>query len=207
MDNLIISVGRQIGSGGNEIAQMLAREFSCKFYDKEIINLAAEKSGFNPKIFERNDESHGIIQSVGGFVEKLFNPYSNSISSENLFQIQSEVIFKIGKTENCVIMGRCADYILRNNPQLFSIFITADEEDRCKEVAKRLNSDIETARHFITKHEAERARYYNYFTSKTWGAAQNYDICINSSILGWEGTARLLSSIIRKKYNLLTLQA
>ena len=80
MDNLIISVGRQIGSGGREIAQMLAREFSCKFYDKEIINLAAEKSGFNPKIFERNDENHGIIQSVGAFVEKLFNPYSNSIS-------------------------------------------------------------------------------------------------------------------------------
>jgi cytidylate kinase len=207
MDNLIISVGRQIGSGGNEIAKMLAHEFGCKFYDKEILNLAAEKSGFSPKIFERNDENHGLIHSASGFFERLFNPYSNSISDENLFQIQSEVIYKIGQNENCVIMGRCADYILRNNPQLFSVFITADEEERCKEVAKRLESDYETARRFIAKHEAERANYYNYYTSKTWGAAQNYDVCINSSILGWEGTARLLSSIIRKKFNLLTLQA
>jgi cytidylate kinase len=207
MDNLIISVGRQIGSGGCEIAQMLAKEFGCKFYDKEIINLAAEKSGFNPKVFERCDESHGLIQSVGGFFERLFNPYSNSISSENLFQIQSEVIFKIGKNENCVIMGRCADYILRNNPNLFSVFITADDDVRFKEVARRLDSDYETARKFVLKHETERASYYNYYTSKTWGAAQNYDLCINSSILGWEGTANLISSIIRKKFNLLTLQA
>ena len=116
MDNLIISVGRQIGSGGNEIAKMLAHEFGCKFYDKEILNLAAEKSGFSPKIFERNDENHGLIHSASGFFERLFNPYSNSISDENLFQIQSEVIYKIGQNENCVIMGRCADYILRNNP-------------------------------------------------------------------------------------------
>ena len=86
MDNLIISVGRQIGSGGNEIAKMLAHEFGCKFYDKEILNLAAEKSGFSPKIFERNDENHGLIHSASGFFERLFNPYSNSISDENLFQ-------------------------------------------------------------------------------------------------------------------------
>jgi len=207
MDNLIISVGRQIGSGGCEIAQMLANKFGCKYYDKEILNMAAEKSGFSPKIFERSDESHGVLESVSGFVDKLLNPYQNSISSENLFQIQSEVIFKIGKTENCVIMGRCADYILRNNPNLFSVFISADEDVRCKEMARRLDCDYETAKKYITKHEAERARYYGYYTSKTWGAAENYDVCINSSLLGWEKTADFIAEIIKQKFNLLTLQA
>ncbi len=207
MDNLIISVGRQIGSGGCEIAQMLARKFGCKYYDKEIINMAADKSGFSPQIFEKSDENHGVLESMSGFVEKLFNPYQNSISSENLFQIQSEVIFKIGKTENCVIIGRCADYILRNNPNLFSVFITADEDVRCKEVARRLNCDYEAAKKYITKHEAERARYYGYYTSKTWGAAENYDVCINSSLLGWEKTADFIAEIIKQKFNLLTLQA
>ena len=158
MDNLIICVGRQLGSGGCEIARMLAKEFNCNFYDKELINMAAERSGFSPKIFEVQDENRGLLKSIlGGFSGRLGrmgdNYYGSSISQESLFQIQSEAIFKAAKTESCVFVGRCADYILRKHDRLFSVFITANEDERRKVVAERLGCDTGMAAKFIEKKE------------------------------------------------------
>ena len=203
MDNLIISVGRQLGSGGCDIAKRLAQDFGCKYYDTELINLAAERSGFNPKIFAKQDESHGTLKSLFGSVSgrlgrSMSNFYSNSMSQESLFQIQSEAIWKAAKDDDCVFVGRCADYVLRSKPGLFSIFITADDEVRIKEVAGRLNCDNETARRYIQKKESERANYYNYYTSKKWGAAQSYNLCINSSLFGIDRTAEIIAQIIRE---------
>ena len=204
MDNLIISVGRQLGSGGCEIAKLLARAFNCKYYDHELINMAAERSGFNPKIFERQDENRGTLKSLfGSFSGRLgrstSNFYSNSMSQESLFQIQSEAIWKAAKEDDCVFVGRCADYILRTKPGLFSVFITADDEERTKVVADRLSCDLYTARKFIRQKEAERAKYYNYYTSRHWGKASSYDLCINSSLLGIERTAAIIEQIIRER--------
>lgn len=204
MDNLIISVGRQLGSGGCEIAKKLAADLGCKFYDHELINMAAERSGFNPKIFEQQDESHGTLKTLfgafSGRLGRMFNEfYSNSMSQEELFQIQSEVIFKAAKTENCVFVGRCADYILRNKPGLFSVFITADEAERVRVVAERQKCSESEARRYIERCEAQRTAYYNFYTSKKWGAAASYDLCVNSSMLGWEGTAELIESVIKQK--------
>ena len=161
MDNLIISVGRQLGSGGCEIAKKLAADLGCKFYDRELINMAAERSGFNPKIFEQQDESHGTLKTLfgafSGRLGRMFNEfYSNSMSQEELFQIQSEVIFKAAKTENCVFVGRCADYILRNKQGLFSVFITADDADRVRVVAERQKCSESEARRYIERCEAQR---------------------------------------------------
>ncbi len=202
MDNLIISVGRQLGSGGCEIAKKLALDLGCKFYDTELINLAAEKSGFNPKLFESQDESHGITKSLfGAFSARIGRMssafYNNSLSQESLFQIQSEVIYKAAQKDDCVFVGRCADYILRSKPGLFSVFITADDDVRTKEVAKRRGCSIEEAKRFIERKESQRADYYNYYTSKKWGAAKSYDLCINSSLLGIDRTAELIENIIR----------
>lgn len=201
MDNLIISVGRQLGSGGCEIAKLLAQRFDCKYYDNELINMAAERSGFNPKIFEKQDERHGVLKSLfGSFSGRLgrstSNYYDNAMSQESLFQIQSEVIWRAAKEDNCVFVGRCADYILRNKPGLFSVFITANEDDRVKAVAGRHNCDYDTARKIIQRKETRRANYYNYYTSKRWGASQSYDLCINSSLLGIERTAEVIAQII-----------
>ena len=206
MDNLIISVGRQLGSGGCEIAQLLARTFDCKYYDNELINMAAERSGFSPKIFEKQDERHGTLKSLfstvsGRLGRATANFYSNAMSQESLFQVESEVIWKAAKEENCVFVGRCADYILRTKPGLFSVFITADEDVRINEVAKRYNMDNDTARKFIRQKEASRAKYYNYYTSKVWGAAESYDLCINSSLLGIERTAEFIEQVIKAKLN------
>lgn len=207
MENLIISVGRQLGSGGCEIAELLAEEFHCKFYDKELINLAAERSGFNPKIFERNDESHGRLKSIiGAFSGRMGRIggtlYSNSISPESLFLVQSKVIQQAADQSSCVFVGRCADYILREHPRMFSIFITANDDDRIKTVAERLGCDSATAAKYIEKKEAERASYYDYYTSKKWGASQSYNLCINSSMLGIERTAQTIAKIIRDVYGM-----
>ena len=207
MDNLIISVGRQLGSGGCDIAKKLAKAFDCKYYDHELINLAAKRSGFNPRIFEKQDESHGALKSLfGSFSGRLgrstSNFYRNSMSQESLFQVQSEAIWKAAKEGNCVLVSRCADYILRTKPGLFSIFITADEEVRIKAVSERLNCDLDTARKFIRRKEAERADYYYYYTSRKWGAAENYNLCINSSLLGIDRTADIIEQIIRETKSL-----
>ena len=207
MNNLIICVGRQLGSGGCEIARMLAEEFGCKFYDNELINMAAERSGFSPSIFKSQDENHGILKSIlDGFSGRLGrmseNFYDNSISQESLFQIQSEVIFKAAKEENCVFVGRCADYILRRHETMFSVFITANDAERRKVVASRMGCDEDVAAKFIAKKERQRANYYNYYTSKQWGAAESYDMCINSSLLGWERTAKLIAQVIKDRFQL-----
>lgn len=205
MDNLIISVGRQLGSGGCEIARMLAKDFDCKFYDSELINMAAERIGFNPKLFARHDEHHGALRTffspLTGMMGRMGATfYNNSLSQESLFQVQSEVIWKAAKESPCVFVGRCADYILRKNDHLFSVFITANDDDRIKEVAERLSCDLDTARKYIEKKETERASYYNYYTSKQWGASQSYDLCINSSLLGWQRTAEVIAQIIRERF-------
>ena len=204
-NNMIISVGRQLGSGGCEIAKKLASDLGCRFYDHELINMAAERSGFNPKIFEQQDESHGTLKTLfGAFSGRLGRMsnvfYSNSMSQEELFQIQSEAIFKAAKTENCVFVGRCADYILRKKPGLFSVFITADDNERIRVVADRRKCSIEEARRFVERKEAQRAAYYNFYTSKKWGAAESYDLCINSSLFGWERTAEIIEQIIKKRW-------
>lgn len=207
MNNLIISVGRQLGSGGCEIAQALAEDFNCKFYDSELINLAAERSGFNPKIFAHNDENHGNLKTLfGAFsarvgrISSVF--YDNSISQESLFQVQSEVIRTVAQESSCVFVGRCADYILRESERLFSVFITADDDVRSRVVSERLGCDVETAARYIEKKEEERASYYNYYTSKQWGASQSYDLCINSSMLGLKRTAEVIAQVIRERFDM-----
>lgn len=203
MDNLIICVGRQLGSGGCEIAKILAERLGCKYYDKELLAMAAEDSGFSETIFEHQDENHGMLKSLFSMFSSSHTGssafYGNSISQENLFQIQSDVIRQAAEESPCVFVGRCADYILRDHKNLFSVFITADEEDREREVAERLSCNTGDARKHIEHKEAERASYYNYYTSKMWGASQSYDMCINSSLLGKERTAELIIQVIKER--------
>lgn len=202
MDKLIICIGRQLGSGGCEIAKKLSDMLGCKYYDQELLEMAATNSGFSEKIFQRQDENHGMLKSLFNIFSSSSTTtssfYGNSISQENLFQLQSEVIQKAADEGSCIFVGRCADYILRNEESLFSVFITANDTDRYAAIAERLGCDIDTARKYIEKKESERSSYYNYYTSKTWGASQSYDLCINSSLLGIERTAELIAEIIKE---------
>lgn len=198
---IIINVGRQIGSGGGEIARLLAKKFGCKLYDKELLNLAAKESGFSEKFFEQNDENRGFFKSLFHMHAPLVgdsNMYSNNFSQEGLFLIQSEAIRKAASEGSCVFVGRTADYILRDSPNAVSIFITANIEDRIKHVSQRMNIDEEAARKFIEDKEDQRSSYYNYYTGKRWGHSSSYDLCVNSSILGIEATADYVAAFIER---------
>jgi len=205
MEHIIINIGRQLESGGRVIAQKLAQEFDCQFYDKEILNLAAKESGFSEKIFEQNDEHKGFLKSL--FHMRVphvsdVNFYKSNISQEGLFQFQSDAIRKAAKKGSCVFVGRCADYILRDMPNVVNIFVTADIDWRAEQVIKRHQCTKEEALKIIHHAESSRASYYNYYTGKRWGDAASYDLCVDASILGIDATEQYIADFIRKRFQL-----
>lgn len=204
-DNIIINVGRQIGSGGRIVAKMLADRFGCRFYDREILNIAAKESGFSEVFFEQNDEHKNFFRSLFHIHTPFVSDssfYKNDFSQESLFRFQSEAIRKAAKESSCVFVGRCADYVLRDYPNVFNVFITADMDDRIKAVARRIGSTEEEARKAIVNGESQRSNYYGFYTGKKWGHAESYDFCINTSRLGIEGTADALGEVITRSLKL-----
>ena len=205
MKHIIITVGRQVGAGGQEIGRMLAQDFEAKYYDRELLNLAAKESGFSEKFFKQNDEKKGFFRSlfnvqaphlIGGSI------YGTNFSQESLFQFQSDAIRKAAAEGSCVFMGRCADYILRDFDNVVNIFITASMDFRAKIVSEVKAIDDAHARRLIEQVESRRAQYYNYYTGKKWGAAESYDLCMDASLLGIEETEKLIAEFIRKRFDL-----
>lgn len=200
-DNLIISVGRQLGSGGRTIAKMLADEFGCKFYDREVLNLAAKESGFSEEFFEKNDECKGFLNQIFHMHVPFISDssfYDNGLSQENLFRLQSDAIRKAATESPCVFVGRCADYVLREHPNMVTVFVTADIDERIKNVCHRHNCSPDEARKLIESREDTRSSYYNYYTGKRWGDSSSYDLCVNSSLLGLEGTKEFIADFVRR---------
>lgn len=198
---IILNVGRQIGSGGKAIAKKLAEELGCKFYDKELLFLAAKESGFCEKFFEQNDEQKGFLSSLFSLHSPYLsdgNFYNNKFSQEGLFKLQSDAIRKAANEGSCVFVGRCADYILRNYNNVVNVFITANDADKKKRVMTRKECDEETAQNIIVDGERQRASYYNYYTGKKWGNSASYDLCINSSLLGIDKTANFIKEFVHQ---------
>lgn len=201
----IINIGRSLGSGGRAIGHILAKDFDIAYYDREILNLAAKESGFCAEVFERNDEKNRFLRTLGNiipFVGGGATYYDNELSNENLFRIQSEAIRKAAADHSCIFIGRCADYVLRDNPRCVNVFITANMEDRIASVMKWNNCTAEKAQEIIEKGDSERASFYNFYSSGTWGAASTYHLCINSSVLGIEETAVLIKNFVVQKLKL-----
>lgn len=206
MDNskhIILNVGRQLGSGGRIIAKKLAEQLSCSFYDRELLNLAAKESGFSEKFFEKNDEKKGFLESLfhirAPFVgDNCF--YKSNLSQESLFQFQSDAIRKAAEEGSCVFVGRCADYILRDFNNVLNIFITANFDERVKRVMERDNCSADEAKKIIDRIEGCRSSYYNYYTGKQWGHSSSYDVCVNSSILGIDGTTEYIIKFVKQSF-------
>lgn len=201
--NTIVTIGRQFGSGGREIGEMVADHFGIKCYDKELLSRAAKESGFCEEMIQNHDE-----RPTNSFLYNLvMDTYSfgyNSSSfvdmpiSHKVFLAQFDTIKKIAREEPCIIVGRCADYALSDLPNVLNLFIYGDEECKIKRIRERF-SDItsnEKAREMMIKKDKQRQSYYNYYSSKKWGRADSYDLCINSSILGIEGTVKLIIQYI-----------
>ena len=195
---IIINVGRQFGSGGKLVALELGKMLGIKVYDNELITKAAESSGFSPEVFKVKDEKRNLFP-VSSFFATPFGNAKNFINGENLFQIQSSVIRDIAEKESAVIVGRCADYILRDLDCTVDVFITAPMEDRIRRVTERMDLTEDKAGDLISKTDRKRETYYNYYTFGNWGMASNYDLCIDSSILGIEGTASYIIEFARRK--------
>lgn len=203
--NFVLNIGRQLGSGGHAIGTILAKEFGIKFYDKEVLDLAAQESGFSKYFFERDDEHRGFVKSLFNSIIPFTSsgdPYGNQLSSESLFKFQSDAIKKAAERESCVFVGRCADYVLRDHPRCVNIFISANMEDRVARLMQNLQIDAQEAEKRALEGDDKRASYYNYYSALAWGEAATYHICINSSVLGLEGTADFLKSFIVKKLDL-----
>ena len=201
--NFVINIGRQLGSGGRNIADILSRHYGITAYDRKIIELAAKESGFGQEFFENADEkkSHGFFHSIfsNRAIANALGSNDSCLSNDALFKVQSDIIRDLAEKESCIFIGRCADYILREHPRHINIFLTANLEDRIARMASEKGITAEQAEELIEKTDRRRADYYNYYSGKTWGAAESYDLCINTSHLGHEGTAKMLIEYIDKR--------
>lgn len=189
---LIINVGRQFGSGGKLVALALGKKLGIPVYDQELISKAAEQSGFSKELFAKSDEKRNLL-ALSSFIVDVgrFGSADNYVSDNQLFVIQSNVIRSLADKGSAIFIGRCADYILRDRPCL-DVFISASDEVRIKRVAERMGITPEQAESLIQKKDRTRETYYNYFTFGNWGVASNYDLCVDSSVLGIDGTADMI---------------
>ena len=198
MNHTIINIGRQFGSGGRRIAEALGIRLGIPFYDNELIVEAAQKSGFSKELFKQRDE-HKCVFTLTNFLSTL-NNYAGSesyLNDNRLFQIQSDVIKDLAQQGPAIFVGRASDYVLRDM-ECLDVFITAPLEVRKKDVAEREGISLEEAEALIARRDKDRESYYNYLTFGQWGVASNYDLCVDSSILGIEGTADFIIDFGRK---------
>ncbi len=205
-ERFIITIGRQLGSGGRLIGEKLATRLGISFYDKELILIASQESGLGKEFFEQVDEktSYSLIGGIFGTIGSLGdgNYSSNYLSGETLFKIQSDVVRELAAKQSAVFVGRCADYILKDYPRCMNVFISADIEDRIKRIAEIQQVSEKKARDIVEKTDKKRAGYYNYYSNKVWGAAESYHLCVNSSVLGIDNTVSLIHQFVKQRFGL-----
>ena len=195
-EHLIITIGREFGSGGRQIGKRLADMLHIPFYDRELIEEASRRSGLSTDCLERADEkAPGLLDYA------LLGNFGNEsvLSNGNFYILQSNVIMSLAKEQSCVIVGRSADYILRKHKNLVNFFIQAPLEERIHTVSQRMHISRPDAEDMIGKHDKCRARFYNFYTDKEWGKAASYHLTIDSSILGMEETALFLKDFIDRR--------
>lgn len=190
--NIIITIGRQFGCGGKRIAEALGSKLGIPVYDHELIIKAAQESGFSAEFFERSDEKKRFFSLTSIFASSYNADTENYMSDKGLFKIQCETIKSIADQGSAIIVGRCSDYVLRDRDNTLNVFLTSPLEDRVKRIAETEGMELEKAEEFVEKQDRNREEYYNYYTFGNWGVASNYDICIDSSIAGIDGTADLI---------------
>ena len=198
MANKIYTIGREFGSGGREVGEKLAAKLGIKLYDKELLQQAAKDSGFCEEIFENHDEKptnsflYSLVMdtySVSGYSAA---PFLDMPLNHKVFLAQFETIKKIAEKESCVIVGRCADYALSDNPVCINVFIHADLDVRIKNVSRNLNITENKARDIINKTDKQRASYYNYYTSKKWGDSKSYNLSLDAGKLGTDNCVEMI---------------
>lgn len=207
MEKIIITIGRQLGSGGKKIAEKIGERMHLPIYDKKLLEAAAIESGLDASVFASADEREsdsflGGLFSIHGSLSNFLSGGGSCMESDQLFQIQSEAIRNIAQRESCIIIGRCAEYVLRDQPRMISIFITANSDDRIRRIARKERATEEQARELMERGDKKRRSYHDYYAATHWGEAASYDLCVNSSLLGIDGTADYICDFIRARFGL-----
>lgn len=190
---MIITLGRQHGSGGHDIARALAKALDYACYDKEIVDHAAETSGFSKEIFDSYDERRVASYVVS---PNFYGLHAGFRLNMQVSAAQFEAIRNLADRGNGIFVGRCADYILRDRSDLVRVFIMADEEFRIKTMMGRRNLTVEQAKKLVREVDKDRSSYYKYYTDQSWGDAENYDLCINSANIGVDGAVQVIKAYL-----------
>ncbi|MBQ7841367.1 MAG: cytidylate kinase-like family protein [Lachnospiraceae bacterium] len=199
--NTIITIGRQFGSAGREIGEKVAAYFEIPCYDKELLTRAAKESGFCEEMIKCHDERptnsflYNLVMDTYSFGYNA-SSFMDMPISHKVFLAQFDTIKNIAKEGPCVIVGRCADYALHDFENCLHFFIYGNEDCKAKRIMQKYDLSREKAIDMMTKKDKQRQSYYNYYSSKKWGRADSYDFCLNSSVLGVEGTVKLITQII-----------
>lgn len=214
-NNVVVTIGRQFGSGGRELGRKLAQRLGAKYYDKELLSEAARRAGMSEEFFERKDERfpsfiNGIFSFAFGYNSINCYAGSTSISDDSIYRAQSDFIHSLADTESCVIVGRTADYVLRDHPRTVNIFVHAPEEACIDRIVSR-DVDSETsrdkARAKARRINKLRASYYNFYTDKTWGAASSYDLCLDTSLMPMDDIVEVIAGYIARRFPEAAIQA
>ena len=204
MAHQVYTIGREFGSMGLVVGQKLAERLGIKYYDKELLQKAAKDSGFCEEIFENHDEKptnsflYSLVMDTYSAGSYAATPFLDMPLNHKVFLAQFDAIKALAEKESCVIVGRCADYILRDKENTLNVFLTSPLEVRAERIASRQGMSLEEAKAKALDKDKKRAEYYNYYTFGEWGAAGTYDLCIDSSLLGIEGTADFIIDFAKK---------
>lgn len=200
--NKIITIARQFGSGGREIGEKLSERLGIKYYDKELISIAAKESGVHPEVFENVDEkaTNSLLYSLSMGLYSFGNNFSSMNEmpiNDKLYLLQHKIIKQVADEGPCVIVGRCADYVLKDRKDVVNIFIYADLDFRIKRAVEIKDVKPSKAEQVVLKTDKSRANYYNFYSGKKWGLPENYDLCINRSALSAEKAVDVIESYLK----------
>lgn len=201
---VIITIGRQYGSGGCEIAERLANDLGINFYDKNILRKNSDESGIKESYFHLADERPGrklLYKIIDGITPEIKEPTFDSkvVSADNLFRFQSEVIRKLAESESCVIVGRCAEYVLEGSDNLVRVFLYADMDARISRITGKGLYEAKDVKKNIKRIDRERRDYHKYYTGRSWEDFDNYDLVINTAAIGIDGSINLIKDYLKIK--------
>lgn len=200
MTNLVITIGRQFGSGGRQIGKLLSEKLGIPYYDKEILAEAAKDSGICEEILEHHDEkpTKSLLFSLvtGAQMHGNLGGYMDMPLNHKIFLAQFDAIRRVASEGGCIIVGRCADYVLRDKPNAVKLFVKADMRQRMERAVAVHGVEIAKAEDYVRKMDKQRASYYNYYSTTTWGDVNNYDLCLDTGKLGIEGSVELIMDYV-----------